>query len=256
MCPMTAFEQPPVLTGTSERQLAALRSYLFRLSEALNVAMAGVGSAQAETRERINALTGSGGTGGAAGERAEEVSSLREVIIKTAELVRIAKDELEQSFRYQYSAVSQYFGSTTEEVERTVRETAQGVVDSYHYEAALDALSASFDSYKVSTQGFIRQGIIGYEEDGMTPIIGIAIGQELTAKAITIDGVEYEEIEKNTNLATYTAGKMSFWVNGVEAAWVSNSDFHMVNGVISGTLTLGNWLISQTNGLNIKWIGN
>lgn len=250
---MAAFEQPPVLTGTSERQLAALRSYLFRLSEALNVAMAGVSGAQAETRERIAAITGSGSV---IGEHAEEVSSLREVIIKTAELVRIAKDELERSFHYQYSAVSQYFGSTTEEVERTVRETAQGVVDSYNYEAAIDALNASFDSYKVSTQGFIRQGIIAYEEDGMTPVIGIAIGQELTAKAITIDGVEYEEIEKTSNLATYTAGKMSFWVNGVEAAWVSNNDFHMVNGVVSGTLTLGNWLISQTNGFNIKWIGN
>ena len=63
-------------------------------------------------------------------------------------------------------------------------------------------------------------------------------------------------IDKNQNMATYTSDRISFWQNGVVAAYISQSMLVIANARLNGKLEFGDeWEISRKRGLAFKWIG-
>ena len=120
----------------------------------------------------------------------------------------------------------------------------------------LQSVSDDFDQYVIETGGYIKQGIIGY--DGAVPIIGIAIGQDIKVTGTdTKNGKEYEIIDTSSNMSVWTPSKLAFYVNGMEAAYVSNGAFYVADMYVLNRLFLGQsrWQISTDRGLTIKWIG-
>ena len=98
------------------------------------------------------------------------------------------------------------------------------------------------------------RGIIGY--NGAVPIIGIAIGQDVkTTGKVEVDGQTYEVVDTTSNMTTWTPERMSFFINGTEAAWFSNGALHVGRIEVSERIVGGNWDISFTSGLTVKWIG-
>ena len=87
------------------------------------------------------------------------------------------------------------------------------------------------------------------------PIVGIAIGRGLTATEVTIDGVTYTRLDASRPCAFYTADRVSFRINGAEAAYISNSRFCMGEGFVSDALTVGPWRMDTKNGFAVKWVG-
>ena len=85
-------------------------------------------------------------------------------------------------------------------------------------------------NYITTTNGYIRQGVVGYE--GLTPVIGIASGQDIkvTGAKETVGGVEYETIDTTQNMSIWTADKLSFYVSGREAV----SYTHLCHGQFPG----------------------
>ena len=74
--------------------------------------------------------------------------------------------------------------------------------------------------------------------------------------ALVIDGVTWQEIDMTRSLATYTSDKVTFWQNGVEVAWFSNSELVTTALNVADRITLGGlWEVSRRNGFTIKWIG-
>ena len=142
---------------------------------------------------------------------------------------------------------------TTESLESSLNEKIDSTAADLSDE--IGEFSNAFSGYVAKTNGYIRQGIIGY--DGLVPIIGIAIGQDITVtgRKETVDGVEYEEIDTSHNMSIWTTKKLSFYVNGTEVAYFANNAL-IVNKVDATEITVGgNWLISEANGFSIKWIG-
>ena len=142
---------------------------------------------------------------------------------------------------------------TTESLESSLNEKIDSTAADLSDE--IGEFSNAFSGYVAKTNGYIRQGIIGY--DGLVPIIGIAIGQDITVTGskVTVDGVEYEEIDTSHNMSIWTTKKLSFYVNGMEVAYFAN-DALTVNKIDATEITIGgNWLISEVNGFSIKWIG-
>lgn len=241
---------PPVLSGSADARLRQLYGYLFQLSEGLNIALTEVEEDRGLVRQAVDRLE--------QGDKAQSAQELRALIVNTAQIVRTELDRLETRLQSQLTAVSEQWGSFQETVDTTITATAKEVVQSYGYESKLTSLqeqAAGFSAYQLKTEGYIRQGFIDYDENGL-PILGIAIGQNLKSVTVTVDGEEYEQFDGGQSCAFYTAEKVSFRIFGQEVAYVSNRKLYIGDVEITGNVALGgNWQISTARGFGVKWIG-
>ena len=254
-------ETPPGLKGTNEQQLIQVYSYLFRLSESLNVALNNLNKDNYSSASQIASAQQTGTQGGGVvdgGNLAQSYNELRALITNTADIVVSEMDKISTQLNEKYTAVSEEWGTFQENISSTITTTARGVVESYGYDAeidALDAQAAGFSSYKTSMDGYIRRGV--FLDKAGNPFVGIAIGQDLTVKGIVdVNGVEYEEIDNKQSCAFYTSNKVSFLINGEEVAYISNEELFIHGIRVTGPVILGEeWMITTDNGLKVQYIG-
>ena len=251
---MNNIPTPPALFGNEVQQIQQMRSYLFRISEMLNAAMTEQHIVLEETAQKqTNAVSSEV----LSKEIDDQYQRLKSLVIKTADIVRLEMDQLETQLRQQYIAKSEW-GTYEENIHNDITATATGIVQSYNYDSRIEAVAAGvadYEAYKLATSGYIQSGIIGYDDDNF-PVIGIAIGQDLKSKEITIGADVYTEIDMTRNLATYTSDRITFWQNGIEVAYISNSEMGITTVHIKGKIKLGDdWEIAHTNGFAVKWIG-
>lgn len=251
-------ETPPTLSGQPEQKIAQINRYLFRMAEMLNVALDTIGSASQTSAAMAPGVGASAANSGKAAMPSEEYEELKALIINTAGIVNKTVDTISTELSSQYTAISEDWGTFQENIDSAITATAEGVVQQYNYGASIETLqeaAAGFSAYMVESEGYIRQGFIDKDANGV-PVVGIAIGQNLKSTTVTVNDVEYEELDTSQSCAFYTADKVSFRVNGVEVAYVSNSKLYIRDVEITGKVELsGKWEISTTKGFTIKWIG-
>lgn len=248
---MTYIAPPQAFSGSEAQQLTQAYRYLFRLSEQLSQAL----SASEQQYVQVQQTAEHAGQSAKA-ELTGQYNGLKAQIIKTADAVRSEMDVLETKLRSEYIAISDW-GTYEESIRADITATAQGIVQEYGYDAKIQSLeedAVAFSSYIISSKGYIRQGIIGYDDNGL-PIIGIAIGQDLSGTPVVIDGKEYDELDMTRNMATYTSDRIIFWQNGVEAGEFSNSTLTSRKIYAKEELGVGRWSLTDINGLTLKWIG-
>ena len=244
---MVKLSTPPMVAGKSAEELVSVRRYLFRLVEELNMSLNSL------TVENFTPAAAKEFGGGSLTEQAkQEISQtqdeLKSLIIKNAKFVRQEIDRITHELESNYVAVSD-FGTFQQNVQAEITETAEAL------QRDITATSEIVDHYISTTNGYIRQGIVGY--DGLTPLIGIAIGQDITVTGLkeTVNGVEYDIIDKSHNMSIWTTQKLSFYVNGNEVAYFANNAL-TASRMSAGSLEVaGNWAIDGSNGLAFKWIG-
>lgn len=238
----------------------AVYDYLYRVTEQLNLALSHLGAENFDSDSTARQVL----SGGMSEEQKETLErglgNLKSIIIKTADAVQAEMDALEVRIESTYVAVSD-FGTYQEDIAARLTATAASIEQAISYYAALsDALggvSDEFDAYTVEVQGYIRQGIIGYED--AVPVIGIAIGRDLsvTGAQETVDGKVYDVIDTTSNMSVWTPDKLAFYINGTEAAYFSNGALYVGTVIVQQKLVVGQnrWQIDHENGLAIKWIG-
>lgn len=252
-------ETPPALRGEPEQQIALMSSYLYRLSEMLNVALNSLSTGSYTSATEVQAAkAGSAAKVQDTDAVVASYNELRGLINNTSIYVHSEIERISTELERQYVAISNDWGTFQENISSSIEATAEGIVQSYGYDAEIQTLhdeAAGFSAYKISTEGYIRQGFIDYDENNI-PIVGIAIGQGLTSSTVTINGVDYQKIDNTASCAFYTASKVSFRINGQEVAYVSNRKLYIGDVEITGSVVLGGkWMIGASNGLSIKWIG-
>lgn len=242
---------PPALTGTAEQQLMQMHRYLFRLNDELQRAM----TAQEVTFQGLDARQQKSVTvAELEKDLAEQYSNAKSLIIKTADIVRSEMTKIEAALRSEYIAKSEW-GEYREDITQEIEATATGIVQSFGYEAQINAVGTAFEAYRVESQGYIRSGIIGFDDDNL-PIYGIAIGQNLSNTTADVGGEIYDVIDMSKDLATYTANRITFWQNGVAAMYISNSEMVINKIKLMGPLQFREeWMITHSDGFGIKWIG-
>ena len=238
----------------------ATYDYLYRVTEQLNLALSNLSAENFASDSTARQVL----SGGMSGEQKKTLESglgnLKSLIIKTADAVQAEMQVLETSLESKYVAVSD-FGAYQEDIAARLTATAASIEQAISYYAALsDALggvSDEFDAYTVEVQGYIRQGIIGYED--AVPVIGIAIGRDLTVTGAqeTVDGKTYDVIDTSSNMSVWTPDKLGFYINGTEAAYFSNGALYVGTVIVQTKLVLGQnkWQIDHANGFAVKWIG-
>lgn len=254
-----ALEQPPILSGPAAQQAQLLRDYLVRMVRQLQT-LGDAGALEAAVRRSIEASAGKTREA-AAGDARRRALELKSLIVKTADEVVALMDRELASLSGVYVAQSD-FGVYAETTLRTIEDTARQTVESFQYDARLDAANAALgtlEQYVTSLNGQIRRGVI---EDPATheDVLGIAISENLSFTGQTEDenGVSYYRIAPGQTFGLYTSRGWQFWINGLRAAWLDAVDgkLHVANASIEESLQLGgNWVFTTTGGLGIRYIG-
>ena len=116
--------------------------------------------------------------------------------------------------------------------------------------ADVEAVDAAFAHYKVDTEGYIRTGIVYYDND--MPVYGVAVGQGLMCREV--DGQKV--VEQSNFRAVFTATRLSFWQDATEVAYVSNNQLYITDITVLGTVCIGEWSVEAAEGgLAFRWIG-
>lgn len=246
---------PPRFVGEPEAQLGQMHTWLYQMVEQLNVAMSVV-QAQESAAAAQQGQNGGSDTGTVTTEDLNnQRDQLKSLIIKTASTVRVELQREIKRMESSYLALSD-FGEYREEISREIEDTASGTIESYAASIGLESYikdSADLKEWAAETNGYIRKGFI-YRNEADVPVLGIAIGQNITTKAVTEDGMEHLEVS-NQNMGFFTSEGLEFYVNGERVAFFRNDGLEINNATITGRMRIGNWEISHTNGLEIKWIG-
>ena len=222
----TFFDNPPTIGGRTEEQLQALYSYLFAMSNKLNEALMDISIEQMtpETQTVVQKAAGA--------DKAQEaqINQLKEIIVKNAEIARLAMDEIRTELSSQYTAISEEFGTYQQTLESTISATAAGIMQEYHIEDRIQAVEDDTATFMNNLNAYIFSGLLS--DNPAT--YGIAIGYNVTNE----DGT----LNNQNKSATFTADKLSFWLNGTEVAYFSNSVFHIASGEITDQLRMGGYI--------------
>ena len=167
-------------------------------------------------------------------------------------------DERVESLSSTYVARSD-FGTYREDINQRITTNSTKIEQQFAFAAEIQAntnrVEVDFAAYKTNVEGYIRQGIVGY--DGTIPIIGIAIGQDIRTTGAGVEterGVFYE-IDKRSNMSVWTTEKLSFYIGGQEAAYFSNGKLTVAQIATDRITGSGKWDVNFTNGVKFKWIG-
>lgn len=243
---------PGAPTGTLQQQIRQQYTYLFQLAQALNRALEQLEVGQTTRQQPAQK------EGGREEYDRQTAARLKSLIVKTAETVSRQMEQMKSELRGEYVAVSDfgtYLEKTSQEIEEDPTKITRYFKFAADIQADVDKVDANFSAYKTDVQGYIRQGIVDY--DGVTPIIGIAIGQDIRT---TRTGVETEQgvfdvIDKRSNMSVWTTEKLSFYIGGQETAYFSNGKLTVAQIATNRITGADRWDVSFTGGVKFKWIG-
>lgn len=255
------YELPPILTGSAEDQLRALRDYLVRLTQTLPADTAAAGdtfSGTASVSRPAAARTAAGQSGASGAASPDNYPRLRALVTKTAGEIYTHIDEISRELRADYTARSE-LGELEERITQSMTATARGVVEDYGYDARLtaaDERAGRFEEHLRSLNGQIRRGLITDPDTG-EQVLGIAIAQRLsfTGSSQSYEGETYYELSPGQTLGLYTATGWQFWINGARRGWFDSVDgmLHAASMQVEQSLRLGaDWLLSTTGGLGVR----
>lgn len=275
------YELPPILTGTQNQQLAALRAYLVRMANDLNAAEGapGVSAATAAKASRVNASGQSAAPTYTAADAAstdavrKNAAALRQLIIKTADglagdIARTGDDargytDAQLDGLHESFLARSEFGTFTENIESQIATTARGVVESYGYSEKTEENRESIallQAYLTEINGEIRRGLVTDPATGEV-VTGIAIAQSLQFTGQVqrgADGMSYYTLSSGQTFGLYTATGWQFWINGYRRGWYNSVDgmLHIANVAVENALQIGGaWLLCAEGGLGIKYTG-
>lgn len=248
------FQEPPRPGGSVQEQLTRQYSYLFQMAQQLNVVLSQL---EAETVAAVDKQI-AGGEKKQAAQQSAQVQNLKALIVKSADEVRQEMDKLKTTLSGQYLAQSD-FGTYLQHLNATLEADPSSITQYYSFYSQLAADTAAvdeaFSAYRTETEGYIRTGIVEY--DGETPLYGVAVGQGLLTKTVTLaNGSTATEIEPKQFRSVFTAQKLSFYQDEREVAYLSNQRLYITDAQITGRLYFGdNWEVNHDSGLTLKWIG-
>ena len=185
-------------------------------------------------------------------------NSIEEVVAPIIGGTYAYMDKKVEELKGSYVAVSE-FGTYLERISQEIEADPTGLSRYFKFasdiQADVEQVGTDFSTYKTDVQGYIRQGIVGY--DGTVPILGIAIGQNLQTARTGVETEQgvFDEIDKRSNMSVWTTEKLSFYIGGQEAAYFSNGKLTVAQIATDRIAGAGKWDVSFTNGVKFKWIG-
>lgn len=225
----------PHISGSVPEQLRQTRQYLWLLAEELNVLLSG-GSGG-------NPVTGSGTT---LAQTEENRTALRDLILRSAEVVESVSQRVSRILDGKYVAVSDfgaYTAQTALKIELSDTELKQLFSRLEEITSAVEGL----EGYRQDTDAYLRTGMLDTDEAGM-PVYGIEVGQKTSLNG--------QEVFRK--FARFTSEKLSFYdQNGMEVAFISDRQLYITAVEITRRLVQGKLSEeAQPDGSVVtRWVG-
>ena len=229
---------PNITAGNDRERLQQIQSYLYQMAQKLQWAFDTLekgGSGLSGT----SAIVGAVSNGQSVAPKVD-FAGIKELIIKSADIVNAYTAQISKRLEGQYVAQSD-FGTYSEK-------TAQAI------QANSTSINQLFSNYQtiaesqLSTNAYIRTGLLGYQVETAQPIYGLEIGQQDSQAGQTMF----------KKFARFTSDKLSFYdSNDTEVAYVSDYRLYITNVSISGALFLmDEFEVSKGNGaIDFRWLG-
>ena len=266
-------ETPRITAGSDRERLQQIQSYLFKMAGQLQWAFSTLETGTTGVSVQAPAATSSGGGNGAVENPKATFAALKDLIIKSADIVEAYYDTISAKLEGLYVAQSD-FGTFAEETRLELEGNATGIQQLYTNEQTiltnLDTLAGNTDALSgkveglteqnkalgqdveelyqqtILTNAYLKSGLLYYREDG-SPVYGLEIGQ-----TNSVDGENVFD-----KFARFAADRLSFFdSNDTEVAYISDYKLYITNAEITGSLWLsGKFKLYYNGGLAFQWIG-
>lgn len=237
----------PNITGASTiEQMSQMKTYLHQLVDQLQFAMNAIDTKNTSSvvisTPRSSASSESSKPTTVDGQAA--FSAVKPFIIKSAEIVQAYYDEINSRLESEYVAQSD-FGTFTEKNTQVISKNATDITQVFSNIQKIETDIGILDFYLGEVNAYIKTGEIDRDKDDL-PIYGIEIRQNTTK-----DGTE-----SYSKLARFTSDKLTFYGQNEEPlAYISGYKLYIINAEITGTLTIGGYVVETTHGIAFKWVG-
>lgn len=216
--------------GSTEQQLAEIRSYIYRNNEQINAALSNLGPEKV-FEAATTALSSAADSENELPEHLNRYRKLRDLIIKTADSIVKTEETWSMALNGSYLAKSQ-FGEYLLNTSVTVDGNSTGFTELYGYSTAL---GSDYGNYKQDVQNYIKRGLL--DNTGATPVYGIEVGLLKNEFTIVVDEETGETvtIEPDHLYSTrITPDRLSFLRDGVSVAYLSEDIFNFPKANING----------------------
>ena len=234
------FAPPTITGGSAEAQLKSMQSWLFQFSEQLQYALNNLDTSNF-SEGGLNEITNAGGSSQKSVATNEEFDALKSLIIKTSDTVSSSYQEITDTLKSDYFAISD-FGEYSESNKQDIVKSALGITQNFSriegLATDLAKVDTSFQTYVKETNAYIRTGYLDQLET-----YGVAIGEEKTE---VIDGVEVVTFNQ---FATLTSEELAFWQYGVKLGYFKGDSLF-----VNGAIRIGRWAIDPSGGFTIKYV--
>lgn len=233
---MTYVTTPPQLVGGTSQQIADIHTYLFRLSQQLNLNFENA-SPMAVWQAAATAIDAPVDTGLEDSSTLSNYQQLRSLVIKTADYAAANSEKLSLSLSGNYVAKSE-FGKYEEKTKQTLEANSTGITQLFDYAGSLgyvtDYDGINFGEIETYKEAYIKSGLLYYE--GSEPIYGVGVGN------ITFTAAENGQtvIDTGNTLATFSSTELAFWNGGAKVGYVSGGQIHFpAANITGGEITIG-----------------
>jgi hypothetical protein len=228
--------------GTPEQQLAEIRSYIYKANEQMNTALSNL-TIDKIWEQTASAVSSAGQSEDETPKILKQYQRIRDLIIKTADVVAQSDEKMEMAFNGSYLAKSQ-FGDYLENTKLTTEIGSKNIIELFDYSTELTTgVSNDLSNYKSDFENYIKRGLLDNTEG--VPVYGIEVG--LLSGSIDVDG---QTIPISENFRTrITPDEMSFWEGDTKVAYLRDDAIYFpAAGIKGGSININNKFIVSSTG--------
>lgn len=239
---MDLIRMPPVITtGKPEEALAQMQRYLWQFAEQVQQALEESKRVETEIKEDA----------GKAAQKQKDTPAatfgkVKDLIIKSAEIVEAYRAEITKTLVGQFVAASE-FGTFREQTTAVITETDKNVTQNYSLIQQIETNVAGLESGIRQMNAYIRTGFLYEEEDG-TARYGVEIGEQ----------AEKDGANVFRKFARLTSDRLSFFdQNEIEVAYISDRKLYITSAQVQEieakrvtiqSMAIGDYIFKAGNG--------
>lgn len=231
---------PKRTEGSVQEQLAALQRSMRDIIDQLNLAD---WSAEAILQEISTGINEDAALRTEKEKKQSAFASLKQLIIKTADFSMENSEQFTKTLQGGYVAKST-FGEYAEATSATIEINSKGITQLFDYTAGINSKD---ERYGVTARQYVKTGLLFHDENAQ-PVYGVGVGNISTKTELNGEVID----ETQGEVVTVTPGRISFWQQGLEVAYLTGKKLHFPSGTlealgakISGEITATKLTISE-----------
>ena len=222
---MIDIRQPNITAATEREQILQMRSYLYQLAQQLQFALGTVEKNIISVQETAANAEREVSRVSESQTPKAQFSSLKALIIKSADIVEAYYEEINRRLSGEYVAQSD-FGTFRQETQQEIRENADGITRAFSNLQAIEDALTQVQSAVTQVNAWIKTGKLG-EDENSVPIYGVEIGQQTEADGLVV-------FQK---FARLLSDRLSFFDrNGMEVSFIGDETMHITKAEIQSLI--------------------